>query len=83
MEDSDLTSEHVRAARALLRWEQADLAKKSGVSLPSIKRLETAPGKLGAHDSTLAALRGAFEKQGIEFTNGGSPGVKLNVVRKR
>lgn len=83
MDDSDLTSEHVRAARALLRWEQQDLATKSGVSLPSIKRLETQPGKLGAHDSTLAAIRQAFEKQGIEFQNGGSPGVRLNAVRKR
>ncbi|MDO8875725.1 MAG: transcriptional regulator [Pseudolabrys sp.] len=83
MDNADLSSEHVRAARALLRWEQADLATKSGVSLPSIKRLEAQPGKLGAHDSTLAAIRQAFEKQGIEFQNGGSPGVRLTVGRKR
>src|SRR6516162_6763095 len=38
-----LTSEQVRAARMLLRWEQKDLAEASGVSLPSIKRLETQP----------------------------------------
>jgi predicted transcriptional regulator len=83
MDDSDLTSEHVRAARALLRWEQQDLATKSGVSLPSVKRLETQPGKLAAHDSTLSALRGALEKAGIEFQNGGSPGVRLRKLARR
>jgi predicted transcriptional regulator len=73
-----LTSEHVRAARALLRWEQQTLADQSGVSLPTIKRLETKPGQLGAYDSTVAAITDAFEAAGIEFTNGGSPGVRLH-----
>ena len=35
-----VTSEQVQAARALLRWEQNDLAATLKVSLPSIKRLE-------------------------------------------
>jgi hypothetical protein len=35
-----ITSEQVQAARALLRWEQNDLAATLKVSLPSIKRLE-------------------------------------------
>jgi predicted transcriptional regulator len=83
MDDADLSSEHVRAARALLRWEQRDLADKSGVSLPTIKRLETQPGPLGAHATTLSALRKTLEKAGITFENGGSPGVRLNKVRKR
>jgi hypothetical protein len=77
MEDADLTSEHLRAARALLRWEQKDLAKRSEISLPSVKRLETQPGRLSAQEATLAALRSALEKAGIEFSNGGSPGVRL------
>jgi transcriptional regulator with XRE-family HTH domain len=77
MAEMVLTSEHVRAARALLRWEQQTLAEKSGVSLPSIKRLETKPGPLGAYESTVAAIQAAFEKAGIEFANGGAPGVRL------
>jgi len=72
-----ITSELIRAARALLRWEQRDLAQASGVSLPTIKRLEGAPGILAAHSSTVTALRRAFESAGIEFTNGGGPGVRL------
>ena len=35
-----LRSEVIRAARALLRWEQRDLAEASSISLPTIKRLE-------------------------------------------
>ena len=77
-----LTSEVVRAARALLRWDQRDLAEASSVSLPTIKRLEARPGPLEAHTSTVAALALALEKAGIEFIdeNGGGPGVRL---RKR
>ena len=72
-----LTSEHIRAARALLRWEQRHLADESSVSLPTIKRLEAKPGVLVAHNSTVLALRAAFEAAGIEFTNGDQPGVRL------
>jgi hypothetical protein len=72
-----LSSEVVRAARALLRWEQADLAGASLVSLPTIKRLESKPGIMAAHQSTVAALRKALEAAGVEFTNGDQPGVRL------
>jgi transcriptional regulator with XRE-family HTH domain len=77
-----LTSELVRAARALLRWEQRHLADASLVSLPTVKRLESKPGKLVAHAPTLAALTRALEAAGVEFIdeNGGGPGVRF---RKR
>ena len=80
-----LTSEQVRAARMLLRWEQKDLAEASGVSLPSIKRLETQPGELGAQDRTIQALVRALEKAGVEFIfeNGGGAGVRLAKRGKR
>jgi len=77
LDSLSITSELIRAARALLRWEQRDLAQVSGVSLPTIKRLEVTPGILAAHSSTVAALRRAFESAGIEFTNGSGPGVRL------
>ncbi|GEO14638.1 helix-turn-helix domain-containing protein [Microvirga aerophila] len=74
-----LTSEQIRAARALLRWEQKDLASASGVSLPTIKRLEAKPGPMNAHGPTLAALSRAVEEAGVQFIsgNGGGPGVRL------
>lgn len=82
MQDEDLTSEHVRAARALLRWGQEDLAKASGVSLPTIGRLEMQPGRLSAYKQTVVAIRAGLERAGIEFTNGGTPGVRLHKVAK-
>ena len=76
-----LSSEQIRAARMLLRWEQRDLAERSGVSLPTIKRLETKPGPVSAYDSTLTAIRTALESAGVEFIaeNGGGPGVRLRL----
>src|SRR5262249_57521303 len=73
-----LTSELVRAARALLRWEQRQLAEASSVSLPTIKRLEAKPGVLLAHNSTVSALQAAFEAAEVEFTNGDRPAVRLH-----
>lgn len=76
---SMLTSEQIRAARALIRWEQKDLAEASKVSLPSIQRLETKPGPLAAQARTVDALRAALETAGVIFVdeNGEGPGVRL------
>ena len=80
-----ITSEQIRAARALLRWEQRDLAQASGVSLPSVKRLETRPGDLAAQERTIVQLRKALEKAGVEFIaeNGGGAGVRPALHRRR
>jgi transcriptional regulator with XRE-family HTH domain len=75
-----LTSEQVLAARMLLRWEQTDLAAKSGMSLSTIKRIELIPGEFGVYETTLAAIRKAFESEGISFFSGIFLGVRL---RKR
>ena len=78
-----LTSELVRAARALLRWEQRDLAEASCVSLPSIRRLEAQHGTLSAQARTIDAVQSALEAGGIQFIaegNGGGAGVRLRRV---
>jgi transcriptional regulator with XRE-family HTH domain len=77
MSEPILTSELIRAARALLRWDQRHLAEASSVSLPTVKRLESRPGILGVHSLTLVSLKRALEKAGVEFTNGDQPGVRL------
>jgi hypothetical protein len=73
------------AARALLRREQRDLANASSVSLPTVKRLESKAGALGAHRSTVSALTNALEAAGIEFIdeNGGGPGVRLRAATEK
>jgi transcriptional regulator with XRE-family HTH domain len=67
----------VKAARSLLGWSQEDLAERSGVSIPTIKRLEAEDGEIGGRAETGEKITGALEKAGVEFTNGDEPGVKL------
>lgn len=78
-----LTSEQIRAARMLVRWEQRDLAERSGVSLPTVKRIEAKAGAVSAYGSTLTAIRTALEQAGVIFIdqNGEGPGVRLRKDR--
>jgi transcriptional regulator with XRE-family HTH domain len=67
----------LRAARALVAWSQEKLAEASGVSLPTIKRLEPGDGVLPTKVETMQKLQRALEAAGVEFTNGGQPGVRM------
>ncbi len=67
----------VKAARALLEWSQEQLAAASGVSIPTVKRLEAQSGDLGGRDETAAKIVAALEAAGVEFTNGDQPGVRV------
>jgi predicted transcriptional regulator len=69
----------VKAARALLAWSQDDLAKASGVSVPTIARLEAVDGQVGGRQATAHAIRTALEAAGVHFIeeNGGGAGVRL------
>ncbi|MFY9840035.1 MAG: helix-turn-helix domain-containing protein [Xanthobacteraceae bacterium] len=73
------------AARALLGWSQSDLARYSGISEPTIARLESAEGQLGGRGETVKKIRVALERSGIEFIdeNGGGPGVRLRTQQQR
>ena len=71
----------VKAARALIGWSQADLAQASGVSAPTIGRLETTDGPIGGRPETGDKLRAAIESAGVEFTNGEGAGVRLRKGR--
>lgn len=75
---AELTGPHIRAARALLNWSAGDLARKSGVSVSTVRRLEDArhpPSKSKAP----AAIRQALESAGVEFaaTANGKLGLAL------
>ena len=78
-----LTSEQIRAARAMLRIEQRELADKSGVSLETVKRIERTPGPISAYTGTVDKLRRALEAAGIEFSEGDEPGVRLKSAGSR
>jgi predicted transcriptional regulator len=74
-----VTTRQIKAARALLAWSQAELARHSGVSEPTVARLESIDGELGGREKTAGKMRKALESAGIDFIaeNGGGPGVRL------
>ena len=62
-----LTSPQLRAARALLGWHQADLAKAAKIGLATIQRLEKGDGPVMGHVSTVMQIQQACERAGIRF----------------
>ena len=64
-----ISGAQIRAARGLLGWSRADLAKRSGVSEISIKRFETAASD--PRRGTLERLQRALEAGGVLFLDGG------------
>ncbi len=68
----------IRAARAMLRWPAAELSKRSGVSEPTILRIERTDGVSTSRGDTLDRIEKAFLDAGIEFIGGSTeaPGVR-------
>jgi predicted transcriptional regulator len=62
-----------------LALSQAALAKLSGVSEPTIKRLEATDGDVGGRPETAEKIVTSLERAGIIFVteNGEGPGVRL------
>ncbi|QQM32281.1 helix-turn-helix transcriptional regulator [Martelella lutilitoris] len=74
-----ITSQQIRAARALLGLSQDEAAALTGVDREALAKAETDGGE---RDFAVAdALEKAFAKKGIAFIedgeNGGGPGVRL------
>jgi transcriptional regulator with XRE-family HTH domain len=57
----------IRAARAALNWAQPELAKRSGVALVTIARMES--GKMSPRLSTLVKLKTTIEAAGIRISD--------------
>ena len=65
-----ISAAQVRAARALLKWENTDLAEKTGFGSNTISLIENE--KTQPRSSTMEKLQAVFESAGVEFTpNGG------------
>ncbi len=67
-----LTIEQIRAARALLGWNQDTLAQEAGMSQTGIARIENGTNK--PNSSTLEKIKQAFDRFNIEFID--NTGVK-------
>jgi len=83
---SKISIRQIKAARSLLGWSQDDLAENSGISKPTIGRLESDDGEaIGGRPETAESLIMALEKAGVEFIaeNGGGAGVRMKKRTKR
>jgi DNA-binding XRE family transcriptional regulator len=73
-----VTSAQVRMARAALNWTVRDLAEATGLHRNTINNIEV--GRYAGDPKTLAIIEKTLTKAGVEFTNGGRPGVRLRKV---
>jgi len=62
---TQLSSSQLRAARALLNWSRTDLAKRTGVSEPTLHRFENDQSE--ANQRTQSRIRSTLENAGIDF----------------
>jgi transcriptional regulator with XRE-family HTH domain len=78
-----ITAAQMRAARALLGIDQRELAERSGLSLPTIQRMEASDGVVRGNVASLMKLVDALAEAGIELigdnatSSGGGRGVRL------
>jgi transcriptional regulator with XRE-family HTH domain len=67
-----ITAAQMRAARALLGIDQRELAERSGLSLPTIQRMEASNGVIRGNVDSLMKLVDALAANGIELIGEGA-----------
>jgi len=66
-----ITAAQLRAARALLGLDQRQLAELSGLSVPTIQRMEASDGVVRGNVDSLMKLTSALDTAGIELIGEG------------
>jgi transcriptional regulator with XRE-family HTH domain len=59
----------IKAARALLGWNQDDLANASGVGISTIRRMEGKAGPIRGNAGSVRKVQTALEGAGVHFIN--------------
>jgi transcriptional regulator with XRE-family HTH domain len=67
-----LTAAQLRAARALIGLDQRDIAERSGLSVPTIQRMEASDGVIRGNVDSLMKLIAALDAAGIELIGDGA-----------
>jgi transcriptional regulator with XRE-family HTH domain len=67
-----ITAAQLRAARVLLGIDQRRLAELSGLSVPTIQRMEASEAMIRGNVDSLVRLIAALEAAGIEMINEGA-----------
>ncbi len=77
-----ITAAQIRAARGLLKWTQATLAARSGLSAVTLNMIESET--VTPRKGSLLAIQQALEQGGVEFIGaaGGGMGVRFCVERQ-
>ena len=70
-----ISARQMKAARALLGMDQRTLAELSGVSLPTIRRMEGSEDNVRANVDTLVKVVQALEEAGVELIGEGAQSV--------
>lgn len=68
-----ITAAQLRAARALLGLDQKTLAERSGLSVPTIQRMEASDGVIRGNVDSLMKLIHALDAAGVELIGEGAP----------
>ena len=71
-----ITAAQLRAARALLGIDQRTLAEASGLSLPTIQRMEGSEGVIRGNVESLMKLIAALSAAGVELIGEGATSEK-------
>lgn len=66
-----ITAGQMRAARALLGFDQKELATRAGLSVPTVQRMEASDGVVRGTVDTLTRIIAAFDAAGIELIGDG------------
>jgi transcriptional regulator with XRE-family HTH domain len=78
-----ITAAQLRAARALLGLDQRKVAELTGLSVPTIQRMEASDGVVRGNVDSLMKLINAFAAVGVDFigegavSSAGGRGVRL------
>jgi transcriptional regulator with XRE-family HTH domain len=67
-----ISAAQLRAARALAGLDQKRLAELSGLSVPTIQRMEASEGVIRGHVDSLMKLIAALDAAGVMLIGGGA-----------
>ena len=79
-----VSADAIRAGRALIRMSQDELARRSGLSIPTLRRIET--DQKGVSVDAVGTVQKILESEGVEFlpeTESATEGVRKRKDAKK
>ena len=76
-----ISSAQIRAARGLLKWTQATLAAKAGISIVTLNMIEGET--VTPRRTTLASIQQVLESGGVEFIGDEDDGLGVKFRRRQ